>query len=197
MPEKLRDLSQVRQEIVEIVKTYGYEHRTDPFELSSGEWSHDYIDGKRAISEGQRLRLAAEGVLLLAEEFKVQFDAVGGLTMGADPLAHAISVLSDKQWFSVRKQPKSHGRQSRVEGAELRPGQRVLLVDDVVTTGSSILKALDAIQDEGIEVALAVALVDRGETARPSLKKRGVRFEPLTTYKDLGIEPVAVGRVSA
>jgi orotate phosphoribosyltransferase len=177
-------------EVVSLLRSLGYERREQPFQLASGEWSHDYIDGKRALSEGANLRRVAQAVLDVATASGVEFDAVGGLTMGADPTAHAVALLSGKKWFSVRKQRKGHGTQKLIEGAELVPGMRVLLVDDVVTTGKSILEALDAVLAKGAQVMLAVALVDRGETASGKLADRDVNYVPLATYRDFEILPV-------
>jgi orotate phosphoribosyltransferase len=180
----------MRKAIMRLIEELGYERREQPFQLSSGEWSRDYFDGKRALSSGDNLKLAAECVVALASDAGITFDAVGGLTMGADPIAHAVAVVSGTEWFSVRKQAKQHGKQQLIEGAHLGAGTRVLLVDDVVTTGSSILKALDAVEEAGATVALAVSLVERGDQSRRRLSERGVRYEPITTYEDFGIEPV-------
>jgi orotate phosphoribosyltransferase len=183
-------LPQPDTDVVGLLRDLGYERREQPFQLASGEWSQDYIDAKRALSEGDNLRRVAEAVLSVASEAGVEFDAVGGLTMGADPTSHAVALLAGKKWFSVRKQPKGHGRQQLIEGAELGPGMRVLLVDDVVTTGSSILEALEAALARGAEVVLAVALVDRGKTASAKLASRGIKYVPLATYRDFEIVPV-------
>ncbi len=178
------------EDVVGLLRDLGYERRDRPFQLSSGEWSQDYIDAKRALSEGDNLRRVAQSVLRAVSEAGVEFDAVGGLTMGADPTAHAVALVSGKKWFSVRKQPKGHGRQQLIEGAELRPGMRVLLVDDVVTTGKSILEALEAALATGAEVVLAVALVDRGKAASEKLASMGIKYVPLATYRDFEIVPV-------
>jgi orotate phosphoribosyltransferase len=180
---------EMRKTVMRLVRDLGYVRREQPFQLSSGEWSQDYFDGKRALSGGDNLRLAAECVVALASDAGIAFDAVGGLTMGADPIAHAVAVVSGTEWFSVRKEAKQHGKQQLIEGAHLEPGTRVLLVDDVVTTGASMVKALDAIEEAGATVTLAVSLVDRGEQSRRRLRERGVRYEPITTYEDFGIEP--------
>ena len=176
--------------VVRLLRERGYVRRDEAFQLASGEWSHDYVDGKRALGAGADLRLAAEAILALARGEGVAFEAVGGLTMGADPLAHAISVLSGAAWFSVRKQAKEHGRQQLIEGSPPGPGTTVLLLEDVVTTGGSILQALDAVEATGAQVVLATTLLDRGDLAGPRLAARGVPYRPLATYRDLEIVPI-------
>ena len=174
-------------ELAGIVRQYGWERRGEAFELSSGGMSFDYIDGKRALADGMHLAMAARAVIETVGE---PFDAVGGMTMGADHLSHAVAVLSGTRWFSVRKEPKTHGTRSQLEGAVLSEGDRIVLVDDAVTTGRSILLALAAITGIGVEVVCAVPLVDRGDTAGPAFAERGIRWSPLLTYVDLGIDPV-------
>ena len=186
-----RSLPELRSELARIILDFGYERRDEPFQLSSGGTSHDYIDAKRAIAKGSRFGLVAEAILALAAEHRVTFDAAGGMTMGADPIGVAVAMLSDTEWFSVRKASKGHGRQRRIEGKEFGPGVSVLLVDDVITSGRSILDALDALEEVDAKVVLATTLVDRGDAARGAFKERGVLYEPLLTYTDLGIDPVA------
>ncbi len=182
--------AELRSQVLDVVRRLGYVRRDEAFQLSSGGWSHDYVDGKRALAGGAELRLAADAVVATAAEQGIAFDAVGGLTMGADPLAHAVAVVSGAKWFSVRKEAKSHGRQRAVEGAELGPSVRVLLVEDVVTTGRSMLQALDSVEATGASVVLAVTLLDRGDVATEELADRGVAYAPLATYRELGIDPV-------
>ena len=159
--------------------------------------SRDYIDGKLTVSRGPDLDLVSRAILELARGRGVEFDTVGGLTMGADALAHGVALVGGKEWFTVRKVRKDHGTGSLVEGADVK-GSRVLLVEDIVTTGGSIAKALDEIVKDGGSVVLAVALVDRSGRAAAVLEGRGVLFEPLLTWEDLGIEPVGTdGRVQA
>lgn len=186
-----RSLHQLRSELARVILDHGYERREEPFQLSSGGTSHDYIDAKRAIAKGSRFGLVAEAIQALAASHGVSFDAAGGMTMGADPIGVAVAMLMDVEWFSVRKTAKGHGRQRRIEGKEFSPGTTVLLVDDVITSGRSILDALDVLQQEAeAEVVLATTLVDRGDDARQAFAGRGVLYEPLLTYRDLGIEPV-------
>ena len=166
----------------------GHTQFAEPVKLASGELSRDFIDGKRAFSNGADLQFACEEILRQVDG--IEFDAVGGLTMGADPLAHVIAVLSGREWFVVRKEPKGRGTNKLIEGCEVGPATRVLLVDDVVTTGGSIQKALAAIEAEGATVVAAATLMDRGEMAARFFAARGVPYAALVTYKDLGIEPV-------
>ena len=92
--------------------------------------------------------------------------------MGADPLAHAIAIVAGIEWFSVRKTPKGRGTNRRVEGADLGRGRSVLVVEDVVTTGSSMLEAIEAVRETGATVAAAAVIVDRGDRARPLFARR-------------------------
>lgn len=190
MAEGVDSVKHLKESVLGFLRQYGHEKRDEPFRLSSGELSHDYLDAKRAFAEGDRLEIAARAVIAVAREKGVAFDAVGGLTMGADALSHAVSLLTHCSWFAVRKKRKEHGKQAQLEGAQLQSGSKVLLVDDVVTTGSSILKALDAVAETGAKVVLAVSICDRGELAARQLQERGVPYEALATYEDLGIEPV-------
>lgn len=150
--------------------------------------SRDFIDGKAALARGEDLRLACEA--LIDSLGDIDFDAVGGLTMGADQFAHVVAVLASREWFVVRKEPKGRGTNKLVEGAAIGAGTRVLLVDDVVTTGGSIQKAYDAISELGATVVAAVTLIDRGDVAGRFFKDKGIAYFPLVTYTDLGIEPV-------
>lgn len=186
-------MSELSERVREIVRNNGYRRLDEPVRLASGEMSLDYIDGKRALAHGPDLELACEALLELVREAGVEFDAVGGLTLGADQFAHVTAVLAGRSWFVVRKNVKDHGTKKRVEGADLRPGVSVLLVDDVVTTGGSILEALDAVRSTGAEVAMAVTLLDRGEIAKGHFAREGIPYASVITYRDLGIEAVGGG----
>ncbi|WP_137144947.1 orotate phosphoribosyltransferase [Mycolicibacterium sp. CR10] len=178
------------QAAFDLVRTRGYERRDEPFKLASGQLSHDYIDGKYAVDTGERLTIVSKAVADLAALNGIEFDAVGGLTMGADPLAHGVAMVTGKAWFSVRKEQKSRGREQWIEGTRLQPGTRVLLVDDVISTGGSTELALERIAPLGVVVAGVIPMVDRGDVAARRFAARNVPFVALVSYRDLGIEPV-------
>ncbi|MGH3674874.1 MAG: orotate phosphoribosyltransferase [Mycobacterium sp.] len=178
------------QAAFDLIRTRGYEHRTEPFQLASGQLSHDYIDGKYAVDTGERLAIVSRAVADLAATSGIEFDAVGGLTMGADPLSHGVAMVTGKAWFSVRKERKQRGREQWIEGTRLEPGTRVLLVDDVISTGGSTALAFDRVTEAGAVVTGVIPMVDRGDGAAKLFERRNVPLVALVTYKDLGIEPI-------
>lgn len=178
-------------ELIEVVRREGHIELDDPVQLASGDWSRHFIDVKKALATGRVCSLAAQSIIDVANEEGIAFDSVGGLTMGADVLAHGVAMLCpDVRWFSVRKKAKDRGTRRRIEGAELGPASRVLLVDDVVTRGGSIFDALEAIRLTGADVVAAITLVDRGPFGAPVFERENVRYFPVMTYLDLGIPPV-------
>lgn len=179
------------QAAFDLIRTRGHERREEPFRLASGQLSHDYIDGKFAVDTGERLTIVSRAVADLAALRGIEFDAVGGLTMGADPLAHGVAMVTGAAWFAVRKEQKQRGREQWVEGTRLQPGTRVLLVDDVISTGGSTELALERIAPLGVTVTGVIPMVDRGDIAAARFARRGVPFHALVTYRDLGIDPVA------
>lgn len=183
-------LADLRGRIAKLVLAHGHQRRDVPFQLSSAGLSHDYIDGKTATSTGERLQTVAQAISEITKAADVSFDAVGGPTVGADAIAVAVAMELSKSWFFVRKEAKKHGKQKLIEGAVLTAGDSVVVVDDVATTGKSILQALDALDDLGVKVVMVIPLVDRGDLTRPLIEARGIRYEPIITYRDLSIAPV-------
>ena len=169
---------------------WGHRRLDEPIELASGAYSSDFIDGKVALAEWCHLRLASEAIVEAVVADGHRFDAVGGLTMGADALAVGIASVADCRWFFVRKEPKKRGTRQLIEGAQIGAGDRVLLVDDVVTTGGSIFKALDIVDQTGAETVAAVTLVDRSGLAGPRFQEMGVDYLPMATFTTMGIDPV-------
>ncbi|MGO8875523.1 MAG: orotate phosphoribosyltransferase [Acidimicrobiales bacterium] len=179
-----------QDELRQLVLARGYERRDEPFPLSAGGMSHDYVDMRRAVGRGADLRVAALAVASALSSRHVVFDAIGGMTMGADPVAHAVALLSDASWYSVRKAVKDHGRQQRIEGASIGPGVRVVVIEDTVSTGKSLLEAYEVVRDSGAEVVAACTLLDRGDVIARRLAALGVEYVAVLTYRDLGIEPI-------
>jgi orotate phosphoribosyltransferase len=186
-------LTELKQAVSVVILSKGHLQLDQPVKLASGDWSRDYIDGKRAFARGSDLRLACEALIQLVEEQGWDFEAVGGLTLGADQFSHAVAVIGDRSWFVVRKTEKEHGTKSRIEGARLGQGVKVLLVDDVVTRGGSILEAFHAVRETGAEVVGVTAVVDRGPATAAIFAELGIPYRPLLTYADLGISPVGGG----
>jgi len=139
-----------------------------PFILSSGASSPEYLDCRTALSHPYILHLAAK---YLGSKLHSTVEAVGGLTMGADPLAIALSLQPGPgiKWFSVRKEQKSHGRRRQIEG-DVFPGNKVAVLEDVITTGASTLKAIRACEEAELEVCQVLALVDRGSGGIDSIR---------------------------
>jgi orotate phosphoribosyltransferase len=153
--------------------------------LTSGATAQYLVDAKRAI-------LLREGFMALAELIAGQArewgaSAVGGMTMGADPIAcAALAGGADVKAFFVRKDVKTHGLSRRIEGPPLEPGDRCMLVEDVVTTGGSTIKALNAVRDEGFEVVGVVAICDRLAGGAEAIRAAaGAPYVALTTIDDV------------
>ncbi len=187
------ELPDLRQRLLEVVRERGYRRLPEPIRLSSGQLSHHFVDVKEALSKGRDLALACRALIAIAAAEGIPFDAVGGLTLGADPFAYGVAILSDTEWFVVRKERKGRGTNKLIEGAVLTEEHRVVLVEDVVSLGGSIRQAYRSVRATGADVVLASALLDRGDAASSFFQREGVLYRPVLTYDDLGIEPVRQG----
>ena len=153
--------------------------------LTSGATAQYYVDAKRAILLPAGFRALGE---LVAEEARERgATAVGGMTMGADPVAcAALAADADVKAFFVRKDRKQHGLQRWVEGPPLEPGERCLVVEDVVTTGGSTVKAIERIHEEGLEVVGVVSVLDRQAGGAEAIEAAaGAPYRPLATIDDV------------
>lgn len=160
------------------------------FTLASGRVSDYYIDGKLTCMDPEGATLIADAILSEIKDLPV--DAVGGMDMGATPIVGAVATRSFDAGrplpvFVVRKDVKAHGTKKQIEGPLPPAPCRVAIVDDVVTTGGSILKAIDAVEAVGCQVLLAITILDRNAGAAEALKGRGIPYRPLVTLADLGI----------
>jgi orotate phosphoribosyltransferase len=154
--------------------------------LTSGRTAQYYVDAKRAILLPDGFR--ALGELVAAEAKKVGATAVGGMTMGGDPVAcAALAAGADVKAFFVRKDRKEHGLQRWIEGPELERGERCLVVEDVVTTGGSTVKAIERVRGEGFEVAGVLSVLDRLAGGDDAIRAaaNGAPYTPLTTIDDV------------
>ncbi len=157
------------------------------FILSSGQRADTYVDLRRILLDGRIAPLAGRVMLDLTRDLR--YEAVGGLTMGADPLAAAMmhaaaGAGTPIDAFVVRKTEKQHGLQRRIEGPDVA-GRRVLAVEDTSTTGASPLTAVEALREAGAEVVGVAVLVDRG--ARDRVTERGLEYRAAFTLSDLGV----------
>ena len=177
-------LTEARRELHELLAERAF--RFGDFILTSGRRSDVYFNGKQVTLEGRGLHLVS--LLILARCRELRVDAIGGLTLGADPIAAGVAALSGASTplraFIVRKEPKAHGTGGRIEGPPLREGDRVMVVDDVITTGGSLLQAVDALADQPVEVVEALALVDREEGGRQAIEARGIPVHALYTRSE-------------
>jgi orotate phosphoribosyltransferase len=163
--------------------------RRGNFTLASGRQSSLYIDARLTTMTPEGQRLIGRLGLLAMRDAAWQPDAVGGLTLGADPIAYAIchsSAETDRpvRAFTVRKEPKAHGTGKQVEGPLAR-GDRVVIVEDVITTGGSAARAVEAVTREGAIPVGILALVDREEGGREKLESLGLRVLALTTATEI------------
>lgn len=163
--------------------------KTGSFVLASGKTSTYYVDARlTTMSPEGMLAIGALGsAAIAAKGWKA--DSVGGLTLGADPVAFAISretatSAHPLRAFTVRKEAKTHGTGNLIEGP-FRKGDRVVVTEDVITTGKSALQAIDAIQNAGGEIVGVIAVVDREDGGREAIEKRGYEVVALVQISDL------------
>lgn len=169
------------------------------FTLVSGQKSDFYCDSKQTTLDPRGAILIGEVGWKMVSEVAaargLKLESIGGLTMGADPIALAVGMAASRetqaesaplQVFCVRKAPKAHGRNRLIEG-RFQAGQQVVVVDDVITTGGSTLQAIEAIESEGGKVMMALVLVDRQEGGRAAIEARGVPVHAIFTRQEIDV----------
>jgi orotate phosphoribosyltransferase len=154
---------------------------TPIYKLTSGQMSRFYIDCKNVSLDAEGAFLIGEAIFNKIESFPV--DGVGGMTLGADPIATAVSLISFIKKKPIRKEPKQHGSGRQVEGT-LPSGAKLVVVEDVVTTAGSTLRTIHVLRAEGYHVLKVVALIDRLEGGGEKIEAYGIPFEPLYTIND-------------
>ena len=163
--------------------------RRGRFTLASGKQSDFYIDARLTTMSPEGLSIIGSLALSTLRESGWKVDAVGGLTLGADPISYAISYASAAsdhplRAFTVRKEPKAHGTGKLLEGP-IREGDRVAVIEDVITTGGSALCAIEAVRSAKASVVGVLALVDREEGGRQAIEKAGVSVISLVTANQI------------
>jgi len=159
------------------------------FTLASGKRSTFYIDARLTTMSPEGFSIIGPLALAVLQQTDWSVDAIGGLTLGADPISYAISYASahcnhPMRAFTVRKEAKAHGTQKLLEGP-FRKGDRVAVIEDVLTTGGSALRAIDAVRAAAGTVVGVLALVDREEGGRQAIEKVGVHVVALTTASQI------------
>jgi orotate phosphoribosyltransferase len=180
------DKENLKKNLIELVKDKSLTTGVDRV-LTSGRTSNYYIDAKMTTLDPKGALLTARLILDILKSYEI--DAIGGYTLGADPIVSAVAMLSAETErplpaFIVRKEAKKHGERKMIEGP-FKKGWRVAVVDDVVTSGGSTLKACRAVEEEGGKVVLTLTLVDRLEGGRENLEEKGYEFISLLTRDDL------------
>jgi len=184
----MNNLKDARKRLLEILVKDSFQYADSPkFQLVSGKMSQFYINCKKTTYNAEAMNLIGE--LLFERISKIESNAIGGLTLGADPIAFAVSMISFQKGrpinsFVIRKNPKGHGLKSSIEG-NLDNIKNVVIVEDVVTTGQSTLEAIDKAEKAGLNVVKVIALVDREEGGKEEIIKKVQDFEALFTKSEL------------
>ena len=182
------ELETQRQDLIALIGEEVVFH--GDFTLSSGKKATYYVDMRKLTLDHRAAPAIGRLVLDLVRDLEV--DAVGGLTLGADPIANAalhasVAAGAPVDAFVVRKEPKDHGRGRQIEGAEVA-GKRVVIVEDTSTTGGSPLKAAQVAKDAGADVVAVVTVVDRKTGAQAAVEAAGFEWRSIIDLDDLGLE---------
>ena len=183
--------SPVIRELIGLVEAKALKRGT--FRLASGREASFYLDAKQVVLDAHGAMLVGRAILERLRSLGTLPAAVGGMSIGADPITSAVITMAGVEGlplkgFMVRKEPKDHGTKKYVEGP-VEPGQRVVIVEDVTTTGGSSLLAIDRVHVFGLVVERVVTVIDRLAGAKDAFAARGIPLESLVTIRDLGIEP--------
>lgn len=188
--DNLMDMNTQKERLLQILAETSFLSSPEPiYPLASGVLSQYYIDCKKALSHPEFRFLLGE--LVVEKMRSIPIDAIGGMELGAYPIGVAVSdafyriYKTDERAFIVRKVPKRHGLKNHIEG-DVKEGERVLIVDDVITTGQSTIDAIHKSQEAGLVIVKAIAIIDRQEAnGAQNIKNCGVDFEPLVTLDEL------------
>lgn len=190
-PSTASDAPATRQQLIELLEQRALQRGS--FTLASGRTASFYLDAKQVVLDSRGSMLVGRVILDRLQALGDLPDAIGGMSIGADPITSAAVTMAGVaglalKGFMVRKEPKGHGLQRYVEGP-VAAGQRVVIVEDVTTTGGSALLAIDRAIEFGLQVERVLTVIDRLAGAAEAFAARGIPLEPLVTIRDLGIEP--------
>ncbi|MFH1288930.1 MAG: orotate phosphoribosyltransferase [bacterium] len=180
--------NKIKNKLIDLIVLKSVKVSDEPiFELASGKKSNIYIDCRKTTCNAAGQFLV--GNLIFAKIANLDVHAIGGLTLGADPIANAVSYTSGIKKhpinaFIVRKTPKGHGLKKMVEG-DVKENDKVVIVDDVVTTGASTIEAIQKARNFGLEIKKVIVLVDRQEGGKENILKEGFEFEAMITKEEL------------
>ncbi len=154
------------------------------FVLTSGKVSDYYIDLKKAYTDPRVLKLISRKIIKIMKKENIAVDKIAGIELGSVPIAVAVSLDLDKPFLIVRKEKKEHGTARKIEG-EVKAGDKVVLVEDVTTTGSTVVEAAKSLRDSGAVVEAVIVVVDREEGAEENLKKANIKLIPIFRASEL------------
>ncbi len=182
------DIRDKKQRLADIIIEKSFKYRDDPpFTLASGRTSNYYFNCKPTTLDPEGMNLIGEIVFSMLSDADVT--AAGGLTLGADPIANALAVISYQKGkpiksFIVRKDVKAHGTRSALEG-NVHPGERIVIIDDVITTGGSTITAIERAREAGLEIDRVIALIDREEGGRENILAHADRVDAVLTRTEI------------
>lgn len=184
LPELSPTLERLRLHVIE------HSVKTGEFVLKSGATSNWFLDAKQTACRADGIVAITDAIVEVLGDELADIDAIGGLTLGADPMAYGVAAVLGTRGhhlrsFSVRKEAKAGGISGRIAGA-LQPGDRVLVTEDTTTRGTSLIEAVDQIIEYGAEPVFMSVIVDRGGTCAAMADERGIGYRPLLTAPDLG-----------
>ncbi len=184
LPELSPTLDRLRSHVLE------HSVKTGTFTLKSGATSSWFLDTKQTACRADGIIAVTDAVIEVFGDVLDDIDAIGGLTMGGDPVAYGVQAVAATRSrtlrsFSVRKEPKAGGITGRIAGA-LQPGDRVLVTEDTTTRGTSLIEAAEQIEAYGAHPVFMTVIVDRGGTCPAMAEAKGIDYRPLLTAPDLG-----------
>jgi orotate phosphoribosyltransferase len=178
----------MKERLIKLIIEKAFKYSKEPiFKLVSGRMSNYYFNCKTVTLHPEGMYLIGNLIFDLIENMDVK--GVGGLTLGADPIAYAVAYTSflkkkPMEAFVVRKTAKSHGTMQWIEG-NVNKGDRVVIVDDVITTGKSTIEAINRAKEEGLKIAKVIALIDRQEGGREAVEASGYKLDSIITREEV------------